>query len=195
MEEGPEPQELLEQLERHEHAVKGEEEHGLSKFNTRSAIIASILAVLAALGSLLSGDAANEAILKQSEASDQWSLFQAKSTKGHIFEANKEILSALAAMASPEKQAALAILAKASESKVEAYAGEKEKIQREAEKLQAISADSLGDHQKYSVAVALFQIGIVLSSVSILASSKGLQIASLFTGLAGVLYCAIAILT
>src|SRR6266446_8839850 len=97
MEEGPEPHEFIkESVEHHQH----EQEHAHAPDHARretvlSACTAAVLAVCAAIGSLLSGHAANEAILHQTRASDQWNFYQAKSTKGHIYQVGKEIIAAL----------------------------------------------------------------------------------------------------
>jgi hypothetical protein len=86
MEEGPEPHEWVERSVEHHHQ---EHEHPAEDGSRReiivSAITAAVLAVFAALGSLLSGHEANQAILNQTRASDQWAYFQSKSTKGHIY--------------------------------------------------------------------------------------------------------------
>ena len=51
------------------------------------ALSTAILAVLAAIASLLSGEHANEAMMNQIEASDQWSYYQAKSIKAAVLDA------------------------------------------------------------------------------------------------------------
>src|SRR5262245_14973737 len=51
------------------------------------ALSTAILAVLAAITSLLSGEHANEAMLSQIEASNQWNYFQAKSIKAAVLDA------------------------------------------------------------------------------------------------------------
>ena len=51
------------------------------------ALSTAILAVLAAIASLLSGEHANEAMMNQIEASDQWSYYQAKSIKSAVLDA------------------------------------------------------------------------------------------------------------
>jgi hypothetical protein len=51
--------------------------------------------VCAAFGSLLSGHAANEAILAQTRATDQWAFFQAKGTKEQIFDVGSQVIGAL----------------------------------------------------------------------------------------------------
>jgi hypothetical protein len=51
------------------------------------ALSTAILAVLAAIASLLSGEHANEAMMNQIEASDQWGHYQAKSIKAAVLDA------------------------------------------------------------------------------------------------------------
>ena len=180
MEEGPEPQELMEQVE-HSHEMSEEEREERkekSAFTNRSAVLASSLAVLAAVASLLSGHAANEAILKQSEATDQWSYFQAKSTKAHIYEGNKLILETLAkADKSIVAEAITETLARFDQKSKE-ESNEKEKIEEDAETLETQSTLCFAKHQNYSYGVACFQIGIVLASISILVRNKYLLAAA-----------------
>ena len=80
MEEGPEPHEVIEQTVEHRHHEEHLQHEGEKQSLRRPAITAALLAVCAALASLLSGHAANQAILFQSQAADQWALYQSKST-------------------------------------------------------------------------------------------------------------------
>ena len=75
-------------------------------------------------GSLLSGHAANQAILEQSQATDQWAYFQAKSTKQHIYEADKSVVAALAQLQGVDP-ARLDEQLKAFQQEVDRYKGEK----------------------------------------------------------------------
>jgi hypothetical protein len=188
MEEGPEPQELFEQVEhRHEESEEHEENAKKKAFTMRSAITASTLAVLAALGSLLSGHAANEAILKQAEASDQWAYYQAKSTKSHIYEGDKYVVQAFA-KANKISDAEIADSLKDFDKKIAKYESEKNEVQKEAQSIQRFSAEEFNKHQQYSLGVACFQIGIVLASVAILVSSSVLYFGSLGAGAIGVAF-------
>ena len=94
MEEGPEPHEWVEKAaDEHHHGA----EHGASAAGremTLSAITAAVLAVMAALASLLSGHEVNQAILKQTQATDQWAYFQAKSTKQQLYEVGGKLIEA-----------------------------------------------------------------------------------------------------
>src|SRR4029077_13934151 len=62
-------------------------EHSGEKWISGVALSTAILAVLAAIASLLSGENANEAMLNQIEASSQWSYYQAKSIKAAVLDA------------------------------------------------------------------------------------------------------------
>ena len=179
MEEGPEPQEFMEHVE---HSL--EEKH--SSKHMRSAITAAILAVLAALGSLLSGHAANEAILLRSKASDQWSYYQSKSTKGHLYEVNKSLVETLMVGQTVAKSAALTDLTKSIDTKMQTYAREQKEIEEKALDLEKESEHEFAQHQMYSFAVACFQICIVLASISILVDSTMLFQGSILGGVIGV---------
>src|ERR1043165_3402670 len=70
----------------HEH-IHHHAEHGGVPWISGVALSTAILAVLAAITGLLSGKNANEAMMAQIEASNQWSYFQAKSIKASVLDA------------------------------------------------------------------------------------------------------------
>jgi hypothetical protein len=197
MEEGPEPQELMEHVEHNLHGEgheegAGEKHGGHGSKHLRPAVTAAVLAVLAAIGSLLSGHAANDAILLQSHASDQWSYFQAKSTKSHLYENNKTLLEAFTRVVGPQTKAGeasahevLKEIASTAEAKIKGYEKEKKEIEEKATDLEKESATQLGKHELYSFAVACFQIGIVIASISILVDSGALYAFSVVGGVGG----------
>jgi len=193
MEEGPEPQELMENVEQRQEDAEHKEHSGAkaAAHRSRCAITASILAVAAAIGSLMSGHAANEAILRQSAATDQWAYYQAVSTKGHMYEASKSIVEALTAgdeAATKRASAAIAAMDKSAKK----YDDQKGDIKKEAQKCSDESNSKFGEHQKLSYAVACFQIGIVLASVSILITGGWLFYGSLGMGGAGLIFMVLA---
>src|SRR5258707_5612933 len=75
------PEVPLEHL--HEH-VKKSAKHTSEAWISGVALSTAILAVLAAIASLLSGEYANEAMMNQIEASSQWSYYQAKRIKSAV---------------------------------------------------------------------------------------------------------------
>src|SRR3977135_3580906 len=85
MEEAEIPLEHL-QEEIHHHA-----EHGGAPWISWVALSTAILAVLAAITGLLSGMHANEAMMDQIEASDQWNYYQAKSIKASVLDAKMSL--------------------------------------------------------------------------------------------------------
>src|ERR1700704_2082658 len=80
----------LEHLQEHVHESA---EHSSERWISWVALSTAILAVLAAIAGLLSGTHANEAMMSQIEASDQWGYYQAKSIKAAILEAKTTLAS------------------------------------------------------------------------------------------------------
>jgi hypothetical protein len=183
MDEGPEPQEWLERAaEEHQHG----QDHGTKAGGnemTVSAVTAAVLAVLAAIGSLLSGHAVNQAILSQTKATDQWAFYQAKSTKGHIYLVGGEIIKTLTQTTSPSESYGASL--RHFQQETERYDLEKEEIRKEAEHLEAESRHEFHMHNQFALGIACFQVGIVLASVSILVRIRTIYYLSLLSGAAG----------
>jgi hypothetical protein len=194
MEEGPEPHEFVkETIEHHHH----EEEHGHAADPVRrdtivSACTAAVLAVCAAIGSLLSGHAANEAILSQTKATDQWSYFQSKSTKGHIYQVGREIVQALsdAQGTAGKTQAVLDRF----DQQVKKYKEDKGDPEREARHLEEEAERQLEKHHFFALGVAAFQVGIVMASISIMVRYRPIWALSLVGGGAGIILLVIGLL-
>src|SRR4051812_1801928 len=85
MEEAEVPLESL-----HEH-IHHSAEHGGERWISWVALSTAILAVLAAIAGLLSGQHANEAMANQIEASDQWAYYQAKGIKAAVLDAKMSL--------------------------------------------------------------------------------------------------------
>jgi hypothetical protein len=189
MEEGPEPHEWVEKAAEEQH--HGQEHGAGAKGNemTVSAITAAVLAVLAAIGSLLSGHAANQAILAQTKATDQWAYYQAKSTKEQLYEVGGKLIQALSlnqgttAASDPHGPALQQFQAER-----ERYAHEKEEIKKEAEHLEAESQHEFHMHHQFALGIACFQVGIVLASVSILVRLRPIYYLSLVAGASGLIF-------
>jgi hypothetical protein len=193
MEEGPEPQEWVERTAEEHHHEHGHEPHRPPLETMVPAITAAILAVCAAFGSLLSGHAANQAILAQTKATDQWAYFQAKSTKQEIFDVGSRVLSALSEGTAQAERARSAL--EHLHAGVQRYEREKEEIKSEAEKLEEESRHEFHKHHHYALGIALFQVGIVLASVSSLVRHRLLHLLSLVAGAGGLLFLAVGLLS
>jgi hypothetical protein len=150
----------------------------------------ALFAVVAAIASLRAGHFANEALLhandatlRQAEASDQWALYQAKGNKAVTRASAAEVLLATHA---PEEA-----VAKAKDDS-ERYRKEQEEIQVEAKKLQAerakLEEESSGDlrrHQSFAYSVTTLQVAIGVSAVAALIARRGVWLFALVVGLLG----------
>jgi hypothetical protein len=166
--EGPEvPLEHLHE-EIHHHA-----EHGGAPWISWVALSTAILAVLAAISGLLSGKHANEAMMSQIQASDQWGYYQAKSIKAAILEA-KTTLASEATAGDKEKAAQ--------------YQEEQAEIKREAEHKQEEARANFHQHEVYARSVTMFQIAIAIAATPALTKRRRFWLVSLVFGMAGILF-------
>ncbi len=147
---------LHEQLHEHaEHAHEGE------RWTLRVALSAAIIAGLAAVASLLAGMNANEAMVDQMRASDQWNYYQAKGVKASVLTTKIELLSALGKEVEAKDQEKLA-----------SYKKEQEEIQKIAHEAQASSKERFETHESLAFSVTMFQVAIAVAAISVLTKRK-----------------------
>ncbi len=161
------------------------------------AVTTAVLAVCAALSSLLAGRAAhhslaelNQAAIAQNLASDQWNFYQAKGIKRHVFEVQRDALRL-------QSDPAAAKLATAYDKEIKRYATEQQQIQKDAKAQEherdvakATSQRFDERYQRLSLAVSFFQVGIVVSSVAAIVRRPGLWYLGLACGAVGLLFMA-----
>ena len=153
-------------------------------------ISTAIIAVLAAIATLLSGNYANDALLKkndaifaQSKASDQWNYYQSKGVKKNVDEGFY-------------RQSPDPVL----KAEIDKYAGQQIDIEKQAKDLeaQALSLNEqsetfLNKHHKLAIGVTLFQVAIALSAIAALLRTKPLWLLSLLGSLLGLAYLAMGL--
>lgn len=137
------------------------------------AVSSACFAVIAAVASLKSGHSANEALLKQSKATDAWAYFQAKGNKAATRSAEADILAEL--HADPARIAGV-------RADLDKYAREQDEIRNEAMSLEAESKRELGHHEWFAGTVTLLQVAIGLSAIGALIESRKIWLASLVAG-------------
>jgi hypothetical protein len=137
------------------------------------ALSTAILAVLAAITGLLSGMHANEAMMDQIEASDQWNYYQAKSIKASVLDAKMS----LAAVADEKDR-----------EKATRYEGEQSKIQSQAEHKQSEAKSKFHQHEVFARGVTMFQIAIAIAAISALTKTRRFWMVSLLFGAAGCVF-------
>lgn len=121
----------------------------------------------------------NEALLKKTDAADQWAYYQSVSTKSHLMELAMTLVE-------ESKQAPF-------KDKIAKYEQQKDEIKAKADALEAAStkandeSSALGiPREKLMYALALLQIAISIGSVTILTNQRWLFALALFGGVAGV---------
>ena len=128
----------------------------------------------------------NSAIYHQVEASDQWALYQAKSTKGGLYESGAAQVRALAA--GPEQAKAMVEI----DAKVLRYRNEQDPIQAEAKRLEALrdvenqaAEENAATSGKLAMASLTFQVSVALASICVVIKKKYLWYAAVAIGLVG----------
>ncbi len=166
----------------HDHALEhAAHDGGDAGFAQMVAIFTAILATIGAVVSYQGGHTQNEAlyykneaVLKKTDAANQWSYYQGKSTKQNLAELAESLAT------SPELKAKYV-------ADIKRYKEEKEGIKKDAEKLEALSlaADkksetALNPHDKLAQAMTFIQIAISLAAICVLTRRRWMF------GLAGV---------
>ena len=160
--------------ELHEHA-----EHARAPFDKKVAAsmagIAAALAMVSVFGQLL----ANEELLEQQKASDQWSYYQAKSIRRYASEIASD-------QAKAETGEASAALAEKYAQNAEKYRSESEEVQTEAQILEHESELKGRKALRLHFGEIFLEIGLVFASLAILTKRHLIWIASLGTAAVGI---------
>jgi len=138
------------------------------------ALTAALLAVLAAITALLAGHYANEAMIEQIQASDQWSYYQAKGIKSAVLESKIDLLKTLGKEANPKEK-----------EKAAQYKDDQKEIDKKAREKETLSEEHLSLHNMLAKGVTVFQVAIAICAISALTKRKWLWYGSILLGLAG----------
>jgi hypothetical protein len=154
------------------------------------ALSTALFAVLTAIAALQSGSLANkallemdEAVLKQTQAADQWAYYQAKSVKQTVRLSEAELLTRMRVAGEEVNNA---------RKEAARLRAEQEEIQREATNLEAERARlereaeaNLERHHHFALVVTVFQVSIGLAAIAALVERRMLWFAALAVGIAG----------
>jgi hypothetical protein len=153
------------------------------------ALTTVIFAVCATLSTLKGGGFSTRSVMSQSQASDQWSYYQAKSIKGYLYELQKEkleldskVMKGVSLKADYEKRIA------AYGEKIGRYDNEKKEIMKKAEELEARRDESQKHAGAFGLAAMFLQIAILLSSIAALMKQKYFWFIGMGAGCFGMLY-------
>src|SRR5262249_47272246 len=131
--------------------------HARERWVTWVALSSALLAGFAAVTALLAGHHANEAMVDQIHASDQWSYYQAKGIKASVLSSRIELLKALGKETSAKD-----------EEKVAQYKEEQDEISKEAKEKEHASESHLQHHVIFARGVTMFQVAIAVAAIAAL---------------------------
>ena len=141
------------------------------------ALSSALLAGLAAVCSLLAGHHANEAMIDQMKASDQWAYYQAKGIKWAVLTSKMELLEGEGKAASSKDK-----------EKLEQYKKDQDDITEKAKESEESSEKHLGAHVVFARGVTLFQIAIAIGAISVLIQRRSFWLVSLLFGAVGIFF-------
>ncbi len=158
------------------------------------ALTTVIFAVCATLSTFKGGGFSTRSMMSQSQASDQWAYYQAKSIKSYLYQmqADKLAIELLALPPSAPEKVVTAYKEKIADykKKTDKYEKEKSEAQEKAKQLE-YSRDEAQIHSRaFGVAVIYLQIAILLSSIAGLLKKKIVWYGGIAAGLVGLTYFA-----
>ncbi|MBI3377565.1 MAG: DUF4337 domain-containing protein [Nitrospirae bacterium] len=156
------------------------------------ALTTVIFAVCATLSTFRGGGFSTKSVLAQSQASDQWAYYQAKSIKGYLYELQKERFELELKSSGARIPKAVASdyekRIEAYSKKIKKYDEEKTKIEKDARDLETVRDETQKHSKAFGVAVIFLQIAILLSSIAALMKKKVLWILGMIVGSLGLVY-------
>jgi len=151
-----------------------------------------LFAVCATLSTLKGGGYGSKAIMSQSQASDEWAYYQAKSIKGYVYDLQKEKfemdLKALKGTAS--RSLAMDYQKKIDDyaQKAKKYDDEKAEIMKKAGALEVARDDAQMHSGAFGMAAMFLQVAILLSSIAALMKKKAFWQLGMLSGAFGLAY-------
>ncbi len=165
-----------------EHAAQGHGDSFTNKVAMFTAIIATIGAIFGYMGGATQAAAGlykNDAAIKNTEASNQWNYYQAKSSKQNLMELALEL--------------APASKAEHYQTQIDRYKTEKTDIKVNAEKLEAqakefdeMSEAQMHQHHRWAQATTVLQVAIALAAIALLTRKTWVEYAMFGSGALGV---------
>ena len=145
-------------------------------FTRRVAITTAVYAVMLAVAALGGNNAMKDMLLAQQQASDQWAFYQAKVIREHAYRIQQKRLEVdlaeRGASLVPEVRQQYEALLGEFAAEAKRYGTEKKDIEQDAKKWEHERDVNRQKDPYFDFAEVLLQIAIVMSSVSILATSR-----------------------
>ncbi len=169
------------------HEATHEAAHSNNRNSKLIGLLISVLALFLAVSEMLGKSAQTHALGLTIEASDTWNFFQAKTIRQTVLRTNIEGLKVQADAGKPEVEKQLSTWQATVdrwESEPSTNEGRKE-LMKKAKDIEAKRDGFLEQYHAYEFASLLIQLGIVLSSVTLLTSVMWFSAGSIGLGLGG----------
>jgi hypothetical protein len=151
------------------HELQEHAEHGAHEASMRPvAFTMSVLAVLVAVTTVLGHRTHTEAVLDQNKATDQWNEYQAKKIRSYNTGLSADLLGILV-VADKDKSAKIA---KAYADHQAKWTDDLKEGQDKAEALEKKVEEAEARADRYDLGEALLEIGLVVTSVTLLTRSR-----------------------
>lgn len=162
--------------------LKENAERGLESAMRPVAFTMSLLAVLVAVTTVLGHRTHTEAVLQQNRATDQWNEYQAKKIRSEITKHADDILS-VATVADKDKAAKT--LKDDSDHQAK-WKDELPEEQKKAEELEDDVRKAEAHASRFDLSEALLEIGLVITSVTLLTRSRVYWYLGMLFSIAGI---------
>jgi hypothetical protein len=177
-----ESSELIDELVM-ESVKEDEGRHKSPRWHRQVALTSLVLALLTALGGLLAGMTAHEALLERTKEIIEVSRLEGDRVSIEVLEAKHEILASLGETVDPAEIA-----------QIQAYQEEARVLEMEARLEEALAQRTGYTHLVLAIAVTVLSVGITLSGMAVVVEEKRLWLAGMIIGGAGALGLAYGIL-
>ncbi|MGC2618600.1 MAG: DUF4337 domain-containing protein [Acidobacteriaceae bacterium] len=178
-----EPTEAQELEEQHEHASHDRSLHPVS-------FTISVLAVLVAIVTVMGHRTHTDAVLFQGKATDQWNLYQAKKNRQNGTTNTDQILSTMQVrdLATANKDLA------ANESHLAKWDQDLSASETQAKELQEKVEQAESKADRFDLGEALLEIGLVITSITLLTRQRGYWYLGMTFGAAGLVAASLGFL-
>jgi len=146
-------------------------------------ITISIMAVLVASVTLLGHRTHTEELLRQSQASDRWAQYQAKSVRLHETEGFSDVVNIVASL---DKEGGAALREKYVKE-VEHYQSDKQDVSKEAKDLEGERDLAGRNADRFDGGEAFLEIGLVICSITLLTKRKLFWFGGMLIGALGII--------
>jgi hypothetical protein len=136
-------------------------------FGKKIGVLASLLAVLLGVVTIVSHRAHTDAVLFKSTANDKWSFYQSKRIKFHSLELGVDLLNAM-----PLRNASATETLARYEKEKKRYTKESQEAQEDARMQDEKAAHVEDQALRFDFGEGLIEIGLVLTSLYFIARSK-----------------------